>query len=69
MPLGSLPSPIHPDRITEFVNLANPSKRMRFDLSKVPTTALLELLVPALSGEQNMLVGEYDPAIGAFIIQ
>ena len=69
MPLSNMPSPIHPDGVTEFVNQADPSKRMKIDLSNVPTATLLKLLAPALSGEHTLLVGEYDPALGAFVIQ
>ena len=69
MPLSNMPSPIHPDGVTEFVNQADPSKRLKLDLSNVPASTLLELLMPALSGQHMLLVGEYDPALKAFIIQ
>ena len=69
MPLANMPSPIHPDEVTEFVNRSDPSKRMKLDLSQIPPGTLLELLAPALSGAHTILVGEYDPAMGAFVIQ
>ena len=69
MPLSSMPSPIHVDEVATFVNQSDPTKRMKLDLSQVPPGTLLKLLAPALSGEHTLLVGEYDPAIGAFIIQ
>ena len=69
MPLQPMPSPIHPDEVTEFVNVSDPSKRMQLDLSQVPTGTLLKLLAPALSGTHPLLVGEYDAALGAFIIR
>lgn len=69
MPVTNMPSPIHPDDVTEFVDDLDQTKRMKLDLSQIPSGTLVKLQVPALSGEQNLLVGEYDPDLGAFIVK